>query len=95
MLPGKVKQQWQQWVTQVPIIAFNSDKYDLNMTKWYFLKKIRFNNGHICNENIHATKIENNWMFLTTSKFKFLDVKNYIGPGLSYDAWCKSMFCKL
>ena len=33
-------------------------------------------------------------MFLTTSKFKFLDVKNYIGPGLSY-AWCKSMGCRL
>ena len=30
-------------------------------------------------------------MLLTTSKFKFLDVKNYIGPGLSYDAWCKSV----
>ena len=34
-------------------------------------------------------------MFLTTPRFKFLDVKNYIGPGLSYDAWCKSMGCKL
>ena len=34
-------------------------------------------------------------MFLTTSKFKCLDAKNYIGPGLSYDAWCKSMGCKL
>ena len=38
---------------------------------------------------------ENVYMFLTTSKFKFLDVKNYIGPGLSYDAWCKSMRCRL
>ena len=27
--------------------------------------------------------------------FKFLDVKNYIGPGLSYDAWCNSMGCRL
>ena len=34
-------------------------------------------------------------MFLTTSKFKFLDIKNYIGLGLSYDAWCKSMGCRL
>ena len=34
-------------------------------------------------------------MFLATSKFKFLDVKNYIGPGLSYGAWCKSMGCRL
>ena len=34
-------------------------------------------------------------MFLTTPKFKFLDVKSYIGPGLSYDACCKSMGCRL
>ena len=32
-------------------------------------------------------------MFLITPKFK--DVKNYIGPGLSYDAWCMSMGCRL
>ena len=42
-----------------------------------------------------VAKKENNYMFLTTSKFKFLDVKNYIGLGLSYGAWCKSMGCKL
>ena len=29
-------------------------------------------------------------MFMTTCKFKFLNVKNYIGPGLSYDACNKS-----
>ena len=48
-----------------------------------------------CNEDVFAAKKENDYMFLTTSKFKFLDVKNYIGPGLSYDAWCKSMGCRL
>ena len=25
----------------------------------------------------------NDYMFLTTTRFKFLDVKNFIGPGLS------------
>ena len=34
-------------------------------------------------------------MFLTTSKFKLLHVKNHTGPGLSYDAWCKSIGCIL
>ena len=28
-------------------------------------------------------------------RITILDVKNYIGPGLSYAAWCKSMGCKL
>ena len=38
---------------------------------------------------------ENNYMLLSTPRFKFLDLKNYIGPGLSYHAWCKSMGCRL
>ena len=33
-------------------------------------------------------------MLLTTSRFKYLDVKNYIGHGLSYDGWWKSMDCR-
>ena len=28
-----------------------------------------------------------------TPQFKFLDVKNYLAPGLSLDAWCKSNGC--
>ena len=28
-------------------------------------------------------------------KFKFLDVKNHIESGLSYDAWCRSIGCRL
>ena len=34
-------------------------------------------------------------MVLTTSKFKVLDVENYVGPGLSLDAWFKSMGFRL
>ena len=40
-------------------------------------------------------KKENDYRFLTTSKVKFLGVKNYIGPGLSYDAWYKLMGFRL
>ena len=42
-----------------------------------------------------AAKKGNDYMFLPTSKFKFLDVKNYIGPDLSSDDWCKSLGCRL
>ena len=94
MLLGDVKEQWSQWVNQVLVIGFNSDKYDINMVKEYFVKEISYNKEDGCDEDVFPAK-ENDYMFLTTSKFKFLDVKNYIGPGLSYDAWCKSMGCRL
>ena len=95
MLPGEVKEQLRQWVNQVTVIGFNSGKYDLNMVKKYFVKKISYNKEDECNENVFAGKKENDYKFLTTSRFKFLDVKNYIGPGLSYDARCKSKGCTL
>ena len=65
------------------------------MVNEYFLKKIAYNKDDKCNEDVFAVKKENDYMFLTTSKFKFLDVKGYIGPGLSYNAWCKLMVFKL
>ena len=95
MLPGEVKEQRRQLVNQVPLIGFNSSKYDLNMVKEYFVKEICYSKGNECNEDVFTAKKENNYMFLTTSKIKFLDVNNYIGPGLSYAAWYKSMGCKL
>ena len=77
------------------MIGFNSGKYDFNMMKEYFVKEICYNKEDECNGDVFVAKKENNYMFLTTSKFKFLDVKKYIGLGLSYGVWCKSMGCKL
>ena len=77
------------------MIGFNSGKYGLHMAKAYFVKKISYNKEDECNEDVFAAKKKNDYMFLTTSRFKFLDVKNYIGPDLSYDRWCKSMCCRL
>ena len=59
------------------------------MEKKYFLKENSYNNWLDCKEGVFAAKKDNNYMF------KLLDVKNYIGPGLSYDVWCKLMGCKL
>ena len=93
MLTDEVKKQWQQWVNQVPVIDFS--KYDLNVVKKYFVKNMAYNKEGECNEEVFVAKKESEYMFLITPKFKFLDVKNYIGPGISYDAWCKSTDCRL
>ena len=64
------------------------------MVKEYFVKKISYDKEDECNEDVFSAKKENDYMFLTTSKFRFLDVKDYIGPGFSYGAWCKPMGCR-
>ena len=43
--------------------------------------------------NVTVVKKDNSYMFLMTPMFKFLDVKNYLVPGLSYDGWCKANRC--
>ena len=47
------------------------------------------------NEKIKVAKKDNNYMFLTTSKFKFIDIKNFLAPGMSYAKWCKTLDCGL
>ena len=74
------------------MISFNIGKYDLNMVKEYFVKNISQNRK---DEDVFAANKESDYMVLTTSKFQVLDVENYVGPGLSLDAWFKSMDCRL
>ena len=80
---------WRGWVNQVPVFGFNSGRYDLNMIKEYFVKNLSIIS------DVDVAKKENSYMFLSTSNFKFLDIKNYLAPGLSYDAWCRAYGCEL
>ena len=59
MLPDEVQKQWRQWVNQVPIIGFNSGKYDLNMVKEDFVKNIAYDKDDKCNVDLFAAKKEN------------------------------------
>ena len=83
-LPKKVRNLWKTWVNQVPVFGFNSGRCDINMIKEYFAKNL----AEISNVNV--AKKENSYMFLSTPNFKFLDIKSYLAPGLSYAAWCRA-----
>ena len=89
---GKEKKEnpvWRNWVNQVPVLGFNSGRYDINMIKEYFVKNL----AEI--SDVKVAKKENSYMFLSTPNFKFLDIKNYLAPCLSYDAWCRAYGCEL
>ena len=88
-LPDEVRNLWETWVNQVPVFGFNSGRYDINMIKEYFVKDL----AEISNVNV--AKKENSYMFLSLPIFKFLDIKSYLAPGLSYDAWCRAYGCEL
>ena len=94
MLPCAVLDEWERWINRVPVIGFNSGKYDLNLIKRYFVEEIAKADGDT-DPKIFVARKENNYMFLTTDEFKFLDIRNFLAPGMSYDVWCKSVDCKL
>ena len=80
--------QLHDWLRQLPVIGFNSGKYDLNMIKRSFVPLLISNNAAVI-------KRQNTFMCLSTNKLKFVDICNYLAPGFSYDKYLKAYGCDL
>ena len=68
-----------QWCEQVPVISFNSGRYDLHLTRKYFVSHLGQENG------VFAGEKQGQIMYINTPHLKFLDITNYLSPGISYD----------
>ena len=84
----KLLDQLFSWLRQLPVIGFNSGKYDLNMIKRSFVPLLISNNAAVI-------KRQNTFMCLSTTNLKFLDVTQYLAPGVSYDKYLKAYGCDL
>ena len=73
-----------QWINQVPVLGFNSGHYDLKLIRKYFVPLMAQDSG------VYAAEKNGRIMFINTPKFKFLDVMNYLAPGITYDKWVKT-----
>ena len=73
-----------QWCNQVPVVGFNSGRYDLHFIRKYFIIHLGQENGVLSGEK------QGQIMYINTPQFKFLDVTNYFSPGISYDKWVKT-----
>ena len=72
-----------QWCEQVPVVGFNSGRYDLHLSRLYFITHLGQENGVLSGEK------QGQIMYINTPHFKFLDITNYLSPGISYDKWVK------
>ena len=88
-LHERVQEMWARWVNQVPVFGFNSGKYDLNLVMKHSVKTLSNMN------DVTVTKKDNSYMFLMTPSIQFLDLKNYLVPGLSYHSCCKVNGCRV
>ena len=93
----KLMGQLYGWMHQLPVIGFNSDKYDLNAIKQFLIPFFLSTSKTVEqdeqeeddkeeeNEGIGSffvIKRNNTFMCLSTAQVKFLDVTNYIAPGV-------------
>ena len=76
------------WLHQLPVIGFNSGKYDLNMIKRSFVPLLISNNAAVI-------KRQNTYMCLYTDKLKFVGICNYLAPGVSYAKYLTAYGCEL
>ena len=83
-LSNKAHSRMLEWCAQVPVVGFNSGRYDLNLIKEHFMEELA-DLG-----NVHVGKKANTTMFIKTLTLLFLDIINYLGPGTSYDSWIKA-----
>ena len=77
------------WCNQVPVLGFNSGKYDLNLIRKYFAEVLADTE-----EKVKVAKNGRKIMFMSTSDFKFLDIINHLAPGTSYEKWVKAYGCE-
>ena len=94
------------WLHQLPVIGFNSGRYDLNVIKQlfvpYLLKPYKQDNEDVeeeedddDDETRFVIKRQNTFMCFATKKLKFLDITSYSAPGFSYDKYLKAYGCEL
>ena len=83
-----LKFKYEQWMTEMSVIGFNSAKYDINMVKPYLVKVLM--EKELIN---FVVKKSNAFMCLQTERLKFVDIRNYLAPGFDYATYLKAYKC--
>ena len=71
---NKLLDQLFSWLQQLPVIGFNSGKYDLNMIKRFFVPFVLAPREDQ-DESCFVIKRQNTFMCFSTNKLRFLDIK--------------------
>ena len=84
----KLQEKLELYLMELPVLGFNSGKYDINAAKNPFFAHL------VKHEQVQfVIKRNNNHMCLKTMHLKFLDITNYLAPGFSYDQFLKAYEC--
>ena len=85
-----LKMKYDTWMTEIPVIGFNSGNYDINLIKPYLIKVL------LTSDPIEfIVKKSNAFICLKTKRLRFLDIRNYIAPGFNYATYLKAYKCEV
>ena len=88
----QLQNDFQKYIQELPVIGFNSGRYDLNLVKPKLMKHLKMFENQ---QNKFVVKRNNNYICVSNGEFKFLDITNYLAPGCSYDKFLKAYDCSI
>ena len=79
-------QELEDYCNVIPVIGFNSGRYDHQLINGLLPEAL----GIVNEKKPFIVKRARNYACIKSSKFKFLDLRNFIAPGYSYDKLLKA-----
>ena len=87
----KLQKDLTKFCDELPILGFNSARYDLNLIKTKMIRVLKQRQSK--NKDSFIVKRNNSYVCISLNCFKFLDVSQYLAPGFSYSAFLKAYDC--
>jgi hypothetical protein len=86
--------KFMKWLREVPVVGFNSAKYDANIMKMYLSGALtKYDKPD--KEEVTPLKTNSMYRVITSKTLKFLDVANFLAAGVSLDSWLKAYKCSM
>ncbi|XP_069109836.1 LOW QUALITY PROTEIN: uncharacterized protein [Argopecten irradians] len=82
----RLRRRLQQYIDQIPVIGFNSARYDLNLIKTRLVKQLNMAED----KNSFVVKKCNQYMCISSERFRFIDISSFLAAGSSYDQFIKA-----
>jgi hypothetical protein len=81
-----LEKQLRRWIYQVPVIGYNSGKFDLNLIRRFLLPCLVSNDNRVDNIIEKGT----DFMSLGTQRLVFLDMMHYVPPNMNLASFIKT-----
>ena len=86
----KLRDELDSYCRQIPCKSFNGSKYDINLIKKYLAVHLKMHDS----KTIFTVKRNNQYACLSNENFKFLDITQYLAPGVNYASFLKAFDVK-